>query len=451
MKVNPEIFKHYDVRGEVGTDLTPGLLKEIGRALANWLPKDGAVAVGHDMRPDSAELANALIDGLTEQGRDVWDIGKVTTDMIYFAAGNYGLAGGAVVTASHNPGNDNGIKMVADQAKPIGLDTGLDQIRDMIINDQVKSSGKPKGRISTKGVTEDWIKHVISFVKVDELKPLKIAVDAGNGMAGKIFPVLEKHVPFQVTEMYFELDGTFPNHEANPLKFETLNDIAKVIKKENLDCGLAFDGDGDRAFLIDENGEIMTGAAMSTMLSEYFLKKYPGANIVYDVRNSPSVPEIIRELGGTPVICRAGHSPLKQKMRDVDAPFGGEASGHYYFKDNWYADSGLIGAIVGLYVFGLSGKRLSELKKKYIRYLAIPETNYVVKDKQAAINRLEERFGSEGRVEKVDGISVSFDDGRWFNVRPSNTESLLRVNTEAKNQTDLDKLTAEVVSVIHQP
>lgn len=450
MKVNPEVFKHYDIRGQVGTDLTVELAKEVGRALATWLPHDGPVAVGRDMRPDSAQLAKALIAGLTQQGREVWDIGQVTSDMIYFAAGKYELAGGAMITASHNPGADNGIKLVADQAKPIGLDTGLDKIRDMIIGGKVTNSGQPVGRVIEKDITEDWIEHVLGFINVGELKPLKVAVDAGNGMAGKIFPELERHVPFEVTEMYFELDGTFPNHEANPLKFETLKDITAKIKNQRLDVGIAFDADGDRAFLLDENGEIVTGAAMSAMLAEYFLQRYPGAPIVYDVRNSRSVPEIIKELGGKPVVCRAGHSPLKQKMRDVDAPFGGEASGHFYFRDNWYADSGLIAAVIGLYVLGLSGKKLSELNKKYIRYAAIPETNFTVDDKNAIIDSLEARFAG-GKIEKLDGISVTFEDGRWFNVRPSNTEPLLRLNAEAKTQDELDKLVGEVNKIITTP
>lgn len=448
MKINPEIFKHYDIRGSTKSDMTSELANAVGQALAAWLPKDGAVAVGRDMRPDSAELADALIAGLTQQGRDVMDIGQVTSDMVYFAVGEYKLAGGAVVTASHNPGADNGIKLAADEAKPIGLDTGLDEIRDMIANDEIPTGEKPDGKVSKKDVTDAWIKHVLSFIKVDELKPLKLAVDAGNGMAGKIFPELEPHVPLEITEMYFELDGTFPNHEANPLKFETLDDIRAEINKSNLDGGIAFDADGDRAFLIDEKGEIVTGAVMSAMLAEHFLKQFPGSPIVYDVRNSRSVPEIIEELGGKPVICRAGHSPLKQKMRDVDAPFGGEASGHYYFRDNWYADSGLIAAIIALHVWSLSGQKLSELKQNYIRYDAIEETNFTVKDKQSIIDALEKEFGPQGEVLKIDGVSVTFPDGRWFNVRPSNTESLLRVNVEAKNKDDLDKLFAEVKSFI---
>ncbi len=450
MKVNPAIFKHYDVRGQVGTELTKDLAKEIGKALAAWLPKSGPVAVGRDMRPDSTELAEAVIAGLTEQGRDVWDIDQVTSDMIYFTAGKYGLAGGAMITASHNPGADNGIKMCAEGARPIGLDTGLDQIRDMIVNDTIANSSQRVGKTKKKDITKDWINHVLGFINVSELKALKIAVDAGNGMAGKIFPELEQHVPLAITEMYFELDGTFPNHEANPLKFETLRDLAQKIKQLKLDGGIAFDADGDRAFLLDENGEIVTGAAMSGMLAEHFLRQFPGANIVYDARNSRSVPELISELGGKPVICRVGHSPLKQKMRDVDAPFGGEASGHFYFRDNWYADSGLIAAVIGLHILSLSGKKLSVLKKKYIRYVAIPETNYTVLDKQAAIDRLETEFGSQGKVEKIDGISLTFPDGRWFNVRPSNTESLLRLNAEARNRTELEKLVERTVELITQ-
>jgi len=397
------------------------------------------------MRPDSAELAAALIKGLQAQGRDVIDIGEVTSDMIYFAVGQNKLAGGAMVTASHNPGADNGIKLCRDEAQAVGQDSGLFDIRDKVIAGEFKPSQKI-GTVTEKDVTEDWIDHVLGFIDADKLKPMRIGVDAGNGMAGKIFPELEPHVPWQVTELYFELDGTFPNHEANPLKFETLKDLTAVIKKEKLDGGMAFDGDGDRAFLVDETGQVLTGGVMSAMLSEFFLKKYPGSNIVYDIRNSRSVPDVITENGGTPVRERVGHAYLKIAMRQSDAPFGGEASGHFYFRDNWYADSGLIGAVIGLYVAGLSGKKLSELRKQYTRYEAIPETNFVVTDKDAAIERIKKAFPDD-KQETVDGLSVTADKW-WFNVRPSNTEPVLRLNAETDSEQTLQQLVDKVVSLI---
>lgn len=444
--VNPAIFKAYDVRGKVGSELTSEIVEKIGRAFADWLPTEGPVAVGRDMRPDSAELATALIEGLTKQGRNVWDIGQITSEMVYFAAGRFSLAGGAVVTASHNPGKDNGIKFCAHEARAVSIESGLAEIRDLVIKNEYKDVSK-QGSLESKDVTKGWIDHVLSFIDINSLKPLKLAVDAGNGMAGKIFPELKPHLPFKITEMYFELDGTFPNHEANPLKFETLQDIIKTIKQDGLDGGAAFDADGDRAFLIDEAGEVLTAGVMSSMLAEYFLEKYPGASIVYDVRNSRTVPEIIEATGGKPVRTKAGHSLIKDKMREVDAPFGGEGSGHFYFRDNWYADSGLIGIVIGLYVICKSGMKLSELRKKYTHYFAIPETNYQVTDKQKIIDKFKSIYADE-KKDFLDGITVSLKDGSWFNVRPSNTESLLRLNVEAKTKAELDNLVVNVKKII---
>jgi phosphomannomutase len=443
-----DIFKAYDVRGKVGTELTADVAERIGRAMAQWLPTEGAVAVGRDMRPDSEELAQAAIKGLLAGGRDVIDIGEVTSDMIYFAVGGGKLAGGVMITASHNPGEYNGIKLCAEEAKPISLEAGLGDIRDLVIANDFADAPQP-GTASTKAITEEWVQHTLNFIDPAKLKPLNIAVDAGNGMAGAIFPTLEKHVPWKVTEMYFELDGTFPNHEANPLKFETLADLIKMIKEQNLDGGIAFDGDGDRAFIVDETGEVITGGVMSAMLAEYFLGKYPGASIVYDARNSHTVPEVIEASGGKAVLSRVGHSLIKQKMREVDAPFGGEASGHFYFRDNWYADSGLIGAVIGLYVATLHGKKLSELRQQYAHYAVIPETNFEVTDKDGAIARITQAFKDE-KQDTLDGISIFLPDGSWFNVRASNTEPTLRLNAEAKDRAGLDKLVEQVVGLIKQ-
>jgi phosphomannomutase len=444
--IEPSIFKAYDIRGKVGTELTADVAKRVGKAFADWLPTEGVVAVGRDMRPDSAELAKALMEGLREQGRNVLDIGLVTSDMIYFAVGNGKLAGGAMVTASHNPGEYNGIKLCREEARPVGLDGGLADIRDNANSDTYKQSDHT-GTVEEQDITEDWIQHTLSFIDANKLKPLHIAVDAGNGMAGKIFPELEPYVPWEVEEMYFELDGTFPNHQANPLKFETLADLMKMIKDKKLDGGIAFDGDGDRAFLIDETGEVLTGGVMSTMLADYFLKEFPGSAIIYDARNSRSVPELVEANGGKAIITKVGHASIKQKMRELDAPFGGEASGHFYFRDNWYADSGLIAAVIGLYVAAISGKKLSELRQTYTTYCAIPETNYEVSDKQAAIDRITEAF-KDNKQSTLDGITVDLPSGAWFNVRPSNTESLLRLNIEAKTEAERDELAAKVVKLI---
>jgi phosphomannomutase len=441
-----DIFKAYDVRGKVGTELTADVAERIGRAMAEWLPTDGPVAIGRDMRPDSGELADAAIRGLVAGGRDVVNIGQVTSDMIYFAVGDGNLAGGVMITASHNPGEYNGIKLCQEEAKPMALEGGLGEIRDLVIANEFTEADEP-GAVSEKDITDGWIAHTLHFIDPSKLTPMKLAVDAGNGMAGAIFPALEKQVPWQVTELYFELDGTFPNHEANPLKFETLRDLIKTIQENHLDGGIAFDGDGDRAFLIDETGEVIPGGAMSAMLAEYFLGEFPGSKIVYDARNSHTVPEVIKSAGGTPVLSRVGHSLIKQKMREADAPFGGEASGHFYFRDNWYADSGLIAAVIGLYVATLSGQKLSELRQKYTHYKAIPETNFEVNDKDGAIARVKEAF-ADNKQDELDGVSVFLEDGSWFNVRPSNTESILRLNAEAHDPMALDQLVQKVVTLI---
>ena len=320
MQIVSEIFKAYDIRGKVGSELTPAVTNAVGRALADWLPNVGAVAVGRDMRPDSAELAAAVIEGLQAQGRDVIDIGEVTSDMIYFAVGHLKLAGGAMVTASHNPGEYNGVKLCREEARPIGQDGGLFEIRDNILADDFKPAAATAGKVTKQEIAEDWIQHTLSFIDSDKLKEMRIAVDAGNGMAGAIFPELEPYVPWEVQEMYFELDGTFPNHEANPLKFETLTDMIAKIKEMNLDGGVAFDGDGDRAFLVDETGTVLTGNVMNAMLAEYFLDLFPGSPILYDLRSSRIVPETIAAHGGKPVRTRVGHAYIKQILREENAP-----------------------------------------------------------------------------------------------------------------------------------
>jgi phosphomannomutase len=368
--------------------------------------------------------------------------------MIYFAVGNLQLAGGAMITASHNPGADNGIKLCREQAKPVGQDSGLFEIRDAVIASDFTPAAT-QGTQTEQDIVEDWIQHVLSFIKTDELKDMHIAADAGNGMAGKIIPELEPYVPWQIEEMYFELDGTFPNHIANPLVFESLTDLIARIKDQKLDGGIAFDGDGDRAFLIDETGTVLPGSTMSAMLADYFLQLYPGSSIIYDVRCSQTIPEIVAERGGTPVRVRVGHSFIKQHMREHNAPFGGEASGHFYFRDNWYADSGLIAAVIGLYVAGRSGKKLSELRQQYSRYPAIPETNFTVTDKDAVIQKITEAF-ADAQQDTLDGLTVDFGNHTWFNIRASNTEPLLRLNVEADTQEHLDELVSKITNLLNQ-
>lgn len=440
------IFKAYDIRGKVGTELTPEVSQAVGQALATWLPNGGAVAVGRDMRPDSAELAAGLIAGLTSMGREVWDIGEVTSDMIYFTTGHYNLAGGAMVTASHNPGEYNGIKFCREEAKPIGQESGLFEIRDLVAKNDFKEADT-FGDIIPKDVTESWIQHVLSFIDTEKLQPLNIAVDAGNGMAGKIFPELEPYVPFIVHEMYFDLDGSFPNHIANPLEPKNLVDIQQAIKDQKCDLGIAFDGDGDRAVLLDEQGEPLSGTVMTAILSEYFLEKHPGSTIIINAICGRAAKETIEHNGGKAVRSRVGHSFIKADMRTHDAVFAGEHSGHYYFRDNFMADSGLLAAVIALYVISLDGRPLSEIAAPYRKaYAQLTETNFEVADKEAVIKKVAAVL-TDGEQDTLDGLTVNYPDG-WINVRPSNTEPLLRLNAEAKTAERLNDLVAQVKDII---
>lgn len=439
------IFKAYDVRGKVGTELTPEVCKKIGQAFADWLPEKGIVAVGRDMRPDSAELAAAVIDGLRVQGREVWDIGLVTSDMIYFVVGQYKLAGGAMVTASHNPGEYNGIKFCREAAKPVGIESGLLEVRDAAIKGVFTPADEP-GELVYKDVTEDWITHALSFVDAQSWPAYRVAVDAGNGMAGAIIPPLEKHIPLKITPMYFELDGTFPNHIANPLEPKNLVDLQARVLQDKLDFGVAFDGDGDRGALIDETGEPLSGTVVTALLAKYFLQKNPGATILYNAICGRAVKETIEAGGGKGFRTKVGHSFIKADMRTHDAVFAGEHSGHYYFRDNFSADSGLIAVLIAIQVLADSGKKLSELAGEFKAYVAIPETNFEVADKEAMIAALAAKF-NDGQQDTIDGLTVNYPDS-WFNVRPSNTESLLRLNAEAKTQAELEALVARVKSAI---
>lgn len=441
------IFKAYDVRGKVGSELNAENLQLIGKAFGTWLPQDGAVAVGWDMRPDSEELAENLIKGLTEVGRDVVSIGQVTSDMIYFATGKLGLAGGAVITASHNPGEYNGIKLCREEAKPVGELTGLFEVRDLAKANQF-SEPEATGKVTKKEMAEEWADHVMSFIDASKLKELHIAVDAGNGMAGKTFPEVEPYLPFTVEEMYFELDGTFPNHIANPLEEKNLVDIKKTILDKKLDAGIAFDGDGDRAVLIDEKGQPLSGTVMTAILAEFFLKKWPGSTVLINAICGQAAVDAIEGSGGKAIRSRVGHSFIKGDMRTHNAVFAGEHSGHYYFKDNYMADSGLIAAIIALAILCEKGQKLSELAAPYrSAYLQIQETNYEVGDKNSVLGKLEEQF-SDKEIDKLDGLTVKMGGGSWFNVRASNTEPLLRLNAEAKTQAELDKIVGEVSEII---
>ena len=439
------IFKSYDIRGEVGTQLNPESVKGIARAFADWLPTEGVVAVGHDMRPDSKDLSRVFMDGLQEQGYDVWDIGEVTSDMIYFAVGKWDLAGGAVITASHNPGNDNGIKLYRDKVVAVGLDAGLADIRDKFLAAEFKPSAEQPGKREAKSITDEWVEHCLSFV--DELKPFNIAIDAGNGMAGAILPTILPKLPLTVDKMYFELDGTFPNHEANPQKHENLRDLIKKVTENHLDFGIAFDGDGDRAVFVDDKGEVVLGTDLMTIVAKRYLDKYPGSKFVHDVRTSRATEELVRKWGGEPVRTKAGRVNIGSLMRKIGAPFGGETTGHLFFKENYDADSGLIAALVAMQALSDSGKKLSELVKEYRLYVMMPEKNIETSsDKNEIFDRLRSEF-SDGRQDELDGLTVWYDES-WFNLRASNTEPVMRLNAEANTNEQLGVLVAKVSRVI---
>lgn len=439
------IFKSYDIRGTVGDQLTEDSVYRIARAYADWLPTQGTVAVGHDMRPDSTSLAKAFMKGLSEQGYDVLDIGLVTSDMIYFAVGKLDLAGGAVITASHNPGKDNGIKLYRDQVVAVGLDAGLSEIRDNFLADKFNEKADSPGQITKKSITDDWVDHCMSFVT--ELSTFNIAIDAGNGMAGEILPAILPRLNLKTKNMYFELDGTFPNHEANPQVVENLQDLIREIKKNNFDFGIAFDGDGDRAVFVDDKARPVLGTDLLTIISKRYLTKYPGSKIVHDVRTSRATQELISEWGGEPVRTKAGRVNIGSLMRQVGAPFGGETTGHMFFKENYDADSGLITALVAMQAITDSGKKLSELVDKYRRYVMPQEINLKSnRTKQEVFDDIKEQFNG-GEFDELDGITVEFPH-YWFNLRASNTEPVMRLNVEAKNQSIINEVVDKVTSLV---
>jgi phosphomannomutase len=441
-----DLFLAYDIRGKVGTQLTPALVDKIGRAFADWLPIPGAVVVGRDMRPDSHQLATALIDGLRRQGRDVIDIGQVTSDMVYFAIGKLNSSGGAVITASHNSGSYNGIKFYRDHVTAVGLDSGLDVIRDAILQKNIRTPAKNKGSLKHRNITKAWAAHCLAFGP--NIKPFRVAIDNGNGMAGAILPYILPKLPIEAEVMYGQPDGTFPNHEANPQKLENLQDLIHQVIDKKLDFGIAFDGDGDRAVFVDDLGRPVLGTDLLSIIAKLYLDKYPGGMIIHEVRTSRASQELISEWGGTPIRTKAGRVNIGSLMRQKGAVFGGETTGHMFFKENYDADSGLITAIAAMQALSNSGKKLSELVNKYRRYVMIPETNLIVADPAAVFSKLRQVF-ADGNQDELDGLTVNYPD-KWFNLRSSNTEPVMRLSAEAKTQDDLDKLVAKIIGLVKE-
>lgn len=446
MEFPSHIFKAYDIRGKVGSELSVDLCKKIGQSTAEWLPTAGTVAVGHDMRPDSRELADAMIEGLRSQGRDVWDIGEVTSDMIYFAIGAYDLAGGVVITASHNAGDYNGVKIYRDKVTPVGLDSGLADIRDLAEKAEF-TPAETRGTLEEKTITEPWVAHALASVSPDSWPKFRIAIDAGNGMAGAILPSVLDKLPLEAERMYFELDGTFPNHEANPQKTETLRDLATKVTENNLDFGIAFDGDGDRAGFVDNLGRPVLGTDLISIVAKMIIEKNPSSKIVHDVRTSRATKELIREWGGEPVRTKAGRVYIGALVREVGAKFGGETTGHLFFASNYDADSGLIAALYVVQAIAESGKKLSELVDEYRRYVMPPEINFEVENKDAVFEALRQKYANFEQDE-LDGLTVEADDF-WFNLRASNTEPLIRLNIEAISVEKLDAELAAIKAIVN--
>jgi phosphomannomutase len=446
--LDPKVFKAYDVRGIYPSDVDEAGAEAIGRAFVEvFQPR--RIAVGHDMRISAPGMTEAAIRGAVTSGADVLELGLVGTEMLYFAVGELGLDGGIAVTASHNPKEYTGMKIVRRGALPVGGDSGLLDVRDRALGPRATPEGLSPGHVQRYDIWPEYVERVLSFVDVASIKPLRIVIDAANGMAGAMLPpVLEWLPTVQAQRYFFAPDGTFPNHEPNPLLPENREFIIAKTLEEAADFGVAFDGDADRCFFVDDSGEFVPGDFATALFAESILEKEPGAKIIYDVRASWAVPETIRRAGGVPLVNRVGHAFIKHRMREEDAAFAGEVSGHYYFRDFSQADSGVVPFLLMLELISKKGKKLSEILRPFRdRYFITGELNTPVSDVAQTLEQLKQRFGGEGRVIDLDGISVEAED--WhMNVRPSNTEPLLRLNLEARDRDLMERKRDEVLAVI---
>jgi phosphomannomutase len=444
--MDPAIFKAYDVRGIYPGELNEDIAYQIGRAFVAFLGAD-RVAVGRDMRLSGPALAGALLQGIAAQGAEAVDLGLTSSDELYFAVGKFGYPAGIMVTASHNPAEYNGLKMCRAEAVPLSESTGLTEIRDMILNDPIPAPAR-QGTITQRDVLDGYVEHALSFIDAKTLRPLKVVADAGNGMAGMILPRVFAQLPCELVPLYFDLDGSFPNHPANPIEPANIADLQAKVRETGADVGVAFDGDADRMFIIDEHGTFVGGDMVTAMVAQRLLRRYPGAAIVYNLICSRSVPETIKAAGGRPIRERVGHSFIKATMRREDAVFGGEHSGHFYFRDNWYADSGLIAFLSVLELLSDANQPVSAVLQPIDPYKRSGEINSEVKDITAIITSVEEHYRAAGAtIDKLDGLTVEYPDW-WFNLRPSNTQPLLRLNVEAANDEELRAKTAEVLGLV---
>lgn len=439
MSFTTEAFGAYDIRGIYPKTINEEIAYRIGRFFPNLFAAKNVV-VGNDIRLSGPSLKKALIKGLTESGCDVIDIGQCGTEMIYFATAHLKLAGGVMITASHNPKEYNGMKFVRQEARPISGDTGLRELEAQVADAELPVKAEAAGRLEKLDITEEYVKHILSYVDVAKLKPLKIVVNAGNGVAGPILDTMEKYLPFELIKVHHEPDGNFPNGVPNPLLPENREDTAKAVRNFGADAGVAWDGDFDRCFMFDEQGNFIEGYYMVGFLAQAFLKKNPGAKIIYDPRLTWNTEELVTENGGIPVIAKGGHAFIKEKMRAENAIYGGEMSAHHYFRDFSFCDSGMIPWLLVLELLSQAdGKCLSEMMQERMeRYPCSGEINRKVRDADEVLARIEAEYGSLGRVEKIDGISVEYPDWR-FNLRKSNTEPVIRLNIETRQNVELMK------------
>jgi phosphomannomutase len=448
--MDESIFKAYDIRGRYPDALNEDVARKIGRAYVSFLGLSGSrVVVGRDMRLSGEPLEDAFVRGVTEAGADVLNIGLVSTDALYFAVGHLEEPGGAMITASHNPKDYNGLKLCREDAIALSGDEGISQIRDLITSDKLPESGEHAGSVEEGDITEDYAEHCLNFIDTEGLRPLKIVVDAGNGMAGKMLPPIFEKLPFEYVPMYFELDGSFPNHPPNPIEPQNMEDLQERVVAEGADFGVAFDGDADRCFVVTEKGETIAGDILATLVAKNVLEKEPGAAIVYSAVCSKALPELVRREGGRPIRTKAGHSIIKPQMRKHDAAFGGEHSGHFYFRDNYFADSGIIAMLTVAELVGRQEDPLSELLVPIDPYLRSGEINSEVEDQDEVLKRVEEHYAErdDPEIDHLDGLTVDYGDW-WFNLRPSNTEPLLRLNVEASGREPMEKKRDELLELI---
>jgi phosphomannomutase len=447
----PDIFKAYDIRGLVDGELSPDFAFAVGLAFARFLEierEPSTVLIGEDMRPSSPELAEAFSAGVTSNGTNVIRIGLASTDLLYFAAGSKNLPG-AMFTASHNPAAYNGIKLCLSGARPIGKETGLQTIENFVRNGMPLAM-RPVGIETNEDLLQAYADHLHKLVSFKGNRPLKIVIDAGNGMAGFTAPAIFERLGAEIIPLYFELDGNFPNHEANPIDPANLRDLQKVVLENKADIGLAFDGDADRCFLVDEKGETVDPSLLTALIASRELAKHPGATIIHSLISSRTVVEVINELGGVPVRSRVGHSYIKALMAETGAIFGGEHSGHFYFKDFWRADSGALAALHALAALGESEQTISQLLAPFKRYVASGEVNSRVADAAVVIKAIKEKYSalSEFKIDELDGLTASTSTW-WFNVRASNTEPLLRLNVEADTAANMAAHRDELLALIN--